>query len=151
MDILIVTNPEINDPIHCYTAKCTDDMFFDVKTAFEELDIKVSENVIITELIEEIAQELICGRNYWFNETYCFEVVTVPDRSPRKEGLWGERVDVCSMKYCNIWFWLSFVWFVVGIINIVCKMYIASICDFVVWMLWLWLGINEYHKHRRNG
>lgn len=69
MDILIVTNPENNDPIHIYAAKCTDDRLFDVETAFEELGIKVSED-----LVEEIAQRLLRGHNYWLNETCCFEV-----------------------------------------------------------------------------
>lgn len=71
MNILIVTDPE-NNPIHRYAAKCTDDMFFDVETAFEELGIKTSED-----LVEKIAQELLHHRNFWYNETYCFEVITV--------------------------------------------------------------------------
>lgn len=74
MKILIVTNPEAGNPIHRYAAKCTDDMLFDVETAFEELEIKVSE-----EIVEEIAQQLLHNRNYWYNETYCFEVICVPE------------------------------------------------------------------------
>lgn len=73
MKILIVTNPETcGDTIHVYTARCTDSMLFDVETAFEELGIEVP-----TSTVEEISNEMLHGRNYWFNETYCFEVIPV--------------------------------------------------------------------------
>lgn len=71
-NILVVTNPENNDTIHCYAAWCTNDRKNDVKSAFECLEFEIDD-----ELIEEIAQELLHHRNYWYNEIYCFEVITV--------------------------------------------------------------------------
>lgn len=70
--ILVVTNPENTDPIHCYAAWCTDDRKNDVKSAFEDLGFDMDDK-----LIEEIAQELLHHRNYWHHETYCFETIVV--------------------------------------------------------------------------
>lgn len=78
MKILTVTNLE-NNPrrIHCYAAKCTDDMFYDVETAFEQIEVACSD-----ETVKDIEYELRHGRNFWHNtcnEDYCFEIVVVPE------------------------------------------------------------------------
>lgn len=73
MKILIVTYPEpCCEKIHVYSARCTNDMLFDVEVALEELQLEVS-----TDVVEDIANEMLHSRNYWLDELFCFEVITV--------------------------------------------------------------------------
>lgn len=72
MKILVVTNPEATDSIHCYSAKMTGDTIWDVEQAFENLGIEVPVSDV-----EDIAHELSHGRNQWWNETYCFDMIYV--------------------------------------------------------------------------
>lgn len=69
--VLTVINGEAEFP-HCYTARCTDDLKADVELAFKELLIKVDAKVV-----EDVVQELIHGRVYWYDELYCFDIIDV--------------------------------------------------------------------------
>ena len=77
MDILIVTNPEAIGSIHVYSAKCSQNLRNDVHAALIELDLCDEHGTDVDVVIDEITNELEHGRNYWFNETYCFEVIPV--------------------------------------------------------------------------
>lgn len=69
--VLTVINGEAEYP-HCYTARCTDDLKEDVELAFKELSIKVDARVV-----EDVVQELLHGRVYWYDEIYCFDIIPV--------------------------------------------------------------------------
>ena len=77
MNILIVTNPEAIGSIHVYSAKCSQNLRNDVIAALVELDLRVEPSTDVDVVIDEITNELEHGRNYWFNETYCFEMIPV--------------------------------------------------------------------------
>lgn len=77
MDILIVTNPEAIESIHVYSAKCSQNLRNDVRAALIELDLCDEPGTYVDGVIDEITNELEHGRNYWFNETYCFEMIPV--------------------------------------------------------------------------
>lgn len=78
MKILIVTNPETcSDTIHVYSAKCSQKLRNDVVDALVELDLRVEPGTDVEAVIDEITNELLHGRNYWFNETYCFETIVI--------------------------------------------------------------------------
>lgn len=70
MKILIVTFPEAGNLIHPYAKVIKNDLIEEVEEAFEELDIHVE-----PEVVEEIAIELEHGRNFWYDEKICFEIV----------------------------------------------------------------------------
>lgn len=72
MNILIVTNPEAVESIHVYSAKCSLNLKNDVYAALYELNLGGGIAVL-----DDIVNELEHGRNYWLNETYCFEVIPV--------------------------------------------------------------------------
>lgn len=77
MNILVVTNPEAVESIHVYSAKCSQNLRNDVLAAFIELGLHVEPGMDAGAVIDEITKELEHGRNYWFNEIYCFEVIPV--------------------------------------------------------------------------
>ena len=77
MNILIVTNPEAIESIHVYSARCSQNLRNDVIAALVELDLRVEPGEDVDVVIDEITNELEHGRNYWFNETYCFEMIPV--------------------------------------------------------------------------
>ena len=70
MKILVITNPEAVDSIHVYSAKCSQNLRNDVLAALVELKLRV-------DLIDRITNELEHGRNYWLNETFCFDIICV--------------------------------------------------------------------------
>lgn len=72
MKILVVTNPEAVDSIHVYSAKCSMNLKNDVYAALYALDLGSGLPVL-----DDIANELEHGRNYWLNETFCFDLICV--------------------------------------------------------------------------
>ena len=72
MKILVVTNPEAVGSIHVYTAKCSTNLKNDVFAALFELNLGNN-----AKLLDDIANELEHGRNYWLNETFCFDLICV--------------------------------------------------------------------------
>lgn len=72
MNILIVTNPEAVESIHVYSAKCSLNLKNDVYAALYALDLGSGIAVL-----DDIVNELEHGRNYWLNETFCFEMIPV--------------------------------------------------------------------------
>lgn len=72
MKILIVTDPGANDSIHVYRAKCSLNLRNDVYAALYELDLE-SGLCVLDDIVKALDNEC----NYWLNETYCFEVISV--------------------------------------------------------------------------
>ncbi len=69
--ILTVINGKSECP-NQYAVQCTDDLENDVRKAFEELSLTASNDVV-----EDIVQDLLHGRSYWYDELYCFEIIPV--------------------------------------------------------------------------
>lgn len=71
----IVIEPTNTDNVVVWTDTLTNDeyaIFEAVEAFFEELDIPVS-----TDVVEDATYLLEHGRNYWFDETYCFAVIEI--------------------------------------------------------------------------
>ena len=52
------------------------------------------------------------------------------------------------MNTWKSWFWLSWVWFAMGIANVYCGKYIVCVSDFVVWLFWIGISIVFYRDSR---
>ena len=70
------------------------------------------------------------------------------------------------MNTWKSWFWLSWVWFAIGVANVYSEKYIVCVSDFIVWLFWIGISImdsrsmsghvtqrsgEEKPKHRSNG
>ena len=74
IDILTVINREVPHP-HAYVERydgTTEDLIMKIKDACFKLPLYVSENDINT-----IKDNLIQKGVYWFDENYCFEIISV--------------------------------------------------------------------------
>lgn len=68
--ILTVINSESDSP-NQYAAKCTGDLENDVRKAFKELSLAVSNDVV-----DDIVKSLLHWRCYWHHD-YCFDFIVV--------------------------------------------------------------------------
>lgn len=68
--ILTVINSESDSP-NQYAAKCTGDLENDVRKAFKELSLAVSNDVV-----DDIVKSLLHWRCYW-HDGYCFDFIVV--------------------------------------------------------------------------
>lgn len=68
--ILTVINSESDSP-NQYAAKCTGDLENDVRKAFKELSLTVSNDIV-----DAIVKSLLHWRCYWHHD-YCFDFIVV--------------------------------------------------------------------------
>lgn len=71
----IVIEPTNTDNVIVWTDTITNDEYAileAVEAFFEELEIPVS-----TDLVDEAAQRLERGGNFWFDEMYCFALIEI--------------------------------------------------------------------------
>ena len=68
--ILTVIKSKSNNP-NQYAAKCTGDLENDVRKAFKELSLPVSNDVV-----DDIVKSLLHWRCYWHDD-YCFDFIVV--------------------------------------------------------------------------
>ena len=68
--ILTVINSKSKNP-NKYAAKCTGDLENDVRKAFKELSLPVSNDVV-----DDIVKRLLHWRCYWHDD-YCFDFIVV--------------------------------------------------------------------------
>lgn len=69
--VLVVVNGAASSPI-AYSSKVNSSLEDEIRTACNELDIE-NDNA----LIDDIENEILHGRVYWHDETYCFDVIPV--------------------------------------------------------------------------
>lgn len=70
--ILTVVDPEAVGRIHVYAAKVRSDLAESVEDACDKIGL-----VFTDDDVDDIVYDLKRGRNSWFDERYCFEIVEI--------------------------------------------------------------------------